>query len=98
MSPEQIAGKKVDGRSDMFSLAVMLYQLLCGRLPFEGDSLAALMFKITNEKHQSIKRVRPELPACVSTILNRAMQKELDKRYASTGQMVKELHKCREQG
>ncbi|MDH5184445.1 MAG: protein kinase, partial [Gammaproteobacteria bacterium] len=49
MSPEQIAGKKVDGRSDMFSLAVMLYQLLCGRLPFEGDSLAALMFKITNE-------------------------------------------------
>ncbi|MDH5360498.1 MAG: protein kinase [Gammaproteobacteria bacterium] len=97
MSPEQIAGKRVDGRSDMFSLAVMVYQLLCGRLPFEGDSLAALMFKITNEKHQSIKRVRPELPACISTILNKAMQKEVDKRFASTGQMAKELHKCREQ-
>lgn len=98
MSPEQIAGKKVDGRSDMFSLAVMIYQLLSGRLPFEGDSLAALMFKITNEKHQSIRRVRPELPMCISTILNKALQKEVDKRYASTGHMVKELHKCREQG
>ena len=97
MSPEQIAGKKVDGRSDMFSLAVMLYQLLCGRLPFEGDSLAALMFKITNEKHQSIKRVRPELPPCVSTILNKALQKEIDKRFTNTGQMAKELQKCREQ-
>lgn len=97
MSPEQIAGKKVDGRSDMFSLAVMVYQLLTGRLPFEGDSLAALMFKITNEKHQSIRRVRSELPMCISTILNKALQKEVDKRYASTGHMAKELHKCREQ-
>ena len=98
MSPEQIAGKRVDGRSDMFSLAVMVYQLLCGRLPFEGDSLAALMFKITNEKHQSIRRVRSELPMCISTILNKSLQKEADKRYASTGHMAKELRKCREQG
>ena len=97
MSPEQIAGKKVDGRSDMFSLAVMVYQLLCGRLPFDGDSLAALMFKITNEKHQSIKRIRPELPPCISTILNKAMQKEVEKRFTSSGQMARELHKCRDQ-
>jgi serine/threonine protein kinase len=96
MSPEQIAGKKVDGRSDEFSLAVTLYQLLCGQLPFEGDSLAALMFKITNEKHTSIRRVRGDLPPCVSTILNRAMHKERDKRYDTAGEFANDLRKCRD--
>jgi len=96
MSPEQIAGKKVDGRSDEFSLAVTLYQLLCGHLPFEGDSLAALMFKITNEKHPSIRRIRGDLPPCISTILNRAMQKEREKRYDTAGELANDLRKCRE--
>jgi serine/threonine-protein kinase len=96
MSPEQIAGKKVDGRSDEFSLAVTLYQLLCGQLPFEGDSLAALMFKITNEKHTSIRRVRSDLPPCVSTILNKAMQKEREKRYDTAGELANDLRKCRD--
>jgi len=96
MSPEQIAGKKVDGRSDEFSLAVTLYQLLCGQLPFEGDSLAALMFKITNEKHPSIRRIRTDLPPCISTILNKAMQKERDKRYDTAGEFANDLRKCRE--
>jgi serine/threonine protein kinase len=49
MSPEQLAGKKIDGRSDLFSLGVMLFQMSCGKLPFEGDSMAQLMFKIANE-------------------------------------------------
>jgi serine/threonine-protein kinase len=49
MSPEQLAGKRIEGRSDLFSLAVSLYQLLSGRLPFEGESMAQLMFKISNE-------------------------------------------------
>ncbi|MBD3610320.1 MAG: protein kinase [Gammaproteobacteria bacterium] len=96
MSPEQISGKRVDGRSDIFSLAVMMYLLLSGRLPFEGDSLAALMFKIANEKHLSIRRVRDDLPACISTILNKALQKELDKRYETAGQFAQAIRKCRE--
>ena len=49
MSPEQLSGKKVDGRSDLFSLGVTMYQLLAGQLPFQADSMATLMFKIANE-------------------------------------------------
>ena len=63
MSPEQLAGKKIDGRSDLFSLAVSLYQMLCGRLPFDGDSMAQLMFKIANEPAPDILQFNPQLRA-----------------------------------
>src|SRR5690606_27974462 len=61
MSPEQLSGKKIDGRSDLFSLGVMLYQLVTGKLPFQGDSMATLMYKIANEPHRDIAELRPEL-------------------------------------
>ncbi|MGV2480554.1 UNVERIFIED_CONTAM: protein kinase, partial [Salmonella enterica subsp. enterica serovar Weltevreden] len=64
MSPEQLAGKKIDGRSDLFSLGVMLFQMVCGRLPFEGDSMAQLMFRIANEQHPDIRDLRPDVPDC----------------------------------
>jgi serine/threonine protein kinase len=59
MSPEQLAGKKIDGRSDLFSLGVMLFQMASGKLPFEGDSMAQLMFKIANEPHPPIRELNP---------------------------------------
>ncbi len=59
MSPEQIAGHKVDGRSDLYSLGVMLFQLLTGKLPFRGDSMAQLMFKIANESAPDVRTLRP---------------------------------------
>src|SRR4030095_11982646 len=59
MSPEQLAGKRIEGRSDLFSLAVSLYQLLSGRLPFEGESMAQLMFKIANEPPVDILTYNP---------------------------------------
>ena len=62
MSPEQLAGKKVDGRSDLFSLGVMLYQMLCGSLPFKAESMASLMFKITNEEAADVRTIRSEVP------------------------------------
>lgn len=96
MSPEQLAGNKVDGRSDLFSLGVTMYQLLCGELPFIADSLASLMYKIANEKHPDIRMFRPELPACVSQIINKALHKEAAGRFQSGSQMAKALLRCRE--
>jgi len=96
MSPEQLAGKKVDGRSDLFSLGVMMFQMMTGRLPFQGDSMATLMYKIANEEHPSADSVRPDLPRCVSIIINRTLAKERKKRYQTGEQMASDIGKCRQ--
>jgi len=97
MSPEQLAGKKVDGRSDLFSLGVMFYQLLCGELPFRGDSMAALMFMIANEPHPDISRYRAELvkkAACLFPIIDKILDKSPDKRYQTGGELLTDLRNC----
>jgi CHASE2 domain-containing sensor protein/tRNA A-37 threonylcarbamoyl transferase component Bud32 len=81
MSPEQLAGKKVDGRSDLFSLGIMLYQMLSGSLPFKADSMASLMFKITNEEAADIRTIRAEIPEALATVVNKALIKDVDHRY-----------------
>jgi serine/threonine-protein kinase len=81
MSPEQLAGKKIEGRSDLFSLGVSLYQLLCGRLPFEGESMAQLMYKIANEAPADILAVNPKVPAGLVAFLHRALSKNPDERF-----------------
>jgi eukaryotic-like serine/threonine-protein kinase len=83
MSPEQLAGKRIEGRSDLFSLAVTLYQLLCGKLPFEGESMAQLMFRIANEPPGDIRAVRPDVPAGLVLFLERALAKNPDERFQS---------------
>ncbi|MBL1278570.1 MAG: protein kinase [Ectothiorhodospiraceae bacterium] len=97
MSPEQIAGKKVDGRSDLFSLGVTLYQLFTGYLPFEGDSLTSLMYQITHEKPKGIRKLRPELPTCMTRLINKALEKETDKRFATGQAMADAIKRCYEQ-
>jgi len=83
MSPEQLAGKKIEGRSDLFSLAVSLYQLLSGRLPFEGESMAQLMYKIANEPPTDILSVNPSVPPALVAFLDRALAKNPDERFQS---------------
>jgi len=81
MSPEQLQGKKIDGRSDLFSLAVSLYQLVCGKLPFEGDSMAQLMYRIANEHAPDILQYQPSLPPALVAFLDKAMSKDAGERY-----------------
>ena len=94
MSPEQLAGKKIDGRSDLFSLGVMLYQMASGKLPFEGDSMAQLMFRIANEPHPDVRGVNPALPDCVVAIIDKALTKDPDTRYQTGAEFAKDVRTC----
>ena len=94
MSPEQLAGNKIEGASDLFSLGVSMYQLLCGKLPFYGDSMAQLMFRIASEPHIDIMTVRSDVPACVADIINKALSKKVAERYQSGAEMAEEIRKC----
>lgn len=94
VSPEQVAGQNVDGRSDLFSLGVTLYQLVSGRLPFEDVSRAHLMFKIAHEPHADVRTYNPKLPACVVAIINKALVKDPESRLRSGDMMAKALRLC----
>src|SRR6185369_17834936 len=71
MSPEQLTGAHVDGRSDLFSFGVMLYELITGRTPFTGDSLATLMYQIANAPTPDIRKQRADIPAELVTVVRR---------------------------
>jgi CHASE2 domain-containing sensor protein len=94
MSPEQLAGKKIEGPSDLFSLGVTLYQMACGKLPFDGDSMAQLMFHIANEPHTDILSIRPDLPPCLVAIINRSLAKQVAERYTTGAEMAEALRQC----
>jgi len=93
MSPEQLAGKKVDGRSDLYSLGVMLYQMLVGLLPFRGDSMAELMYKIANEEAVDVLIIRPELPKQLSAVIARALNKLPQARYQTGEEFAADVRK-----
>jgi len=91
MSPEQLAGQHIDGRSDLYSLGVMLFQLLTGALPFRADSMAALMYQIANQSAPDVWTLRPELPAEVADALARSLSKVPGERYQTGAELAAEL-------
>jgi len=91
MSPEQFSGEKVDGRSDIFSLGTTMYQLLTGELPFHGENPAALMNQILNVPHPDPRQFNPKILKPLVLILNKAMEKDRDKRYQRAIQLATHL-------
>jgi eukaryotic-like serine/threonine-protein kinase len=94
MSPEQIAGKKVDGRSDLFSLGVVLYELLSGEKPFNGDSIATLMYNITSSPPPSIKEFSPDIPDKMLPIIEKLLVKDVEARYQTGKSLADDLVAC----
>lgn len=91
MSPEQIAGKKVDGRSDIFSLGVVLFEMLTGQKPFKGQDMTSLMYQIAKEKHSPVRSFNPHVPPVIEKIIDRALEKDVEVRYARAGLMAEHL-------
>lgn len=83
MSPEQLQGRELTGRSDLFSLAVAFFQLLTSQLPFRADSMPALMLKIVQDPHPRLCAVRPDLPGIFDRFFDRALAKDPGDRFAS---------------
>jgi len=93
MSPEQVAGKKIDGRSDIFSLGVVLFEMLTGQKAFISDDITSLMFQIAKEKHTSVRKFNPKIPLIVEKIIDKALIKDVKKRYQNAGLIAEHLRK-----
>jgi tetratricopeptide (TPR) repeat protein len=87
MSPEQALGDKVDGRSDLFSTGAVLYELLTGHKPFEADSTPSVLFQVVHRQPPPVRRWAPDVPTGIVAVVNRALDKDRDKRFASAGDM-----------
>jgi serine/threonine-protein kinase len=91
MAPEQMAGRRIDGRADLYSLGVMVFQLLCGRLPFEAPTMAGLLAAIAQEPAPDVRSLRPELPEALAQVVALALEKRPELRYADGDQMAHDL-------
>lgn len=97
MSPEQLSGKPLDGRSDLFSLGTTLYQLTTGELPFEGDSMASLMFNISQTTPKTAIEINPKLPQAISNIIQKLLEKDAQARYQHGQALAADLQSCLQQ-
>ena len=96
MSPEQVQGKEVDHRSDLYSLGVTFYHMLAGVPPFHAETAVALALKHVSEKPLSLARHRPDLPRPLVALVMKLMAKSPGDRYASAGEMLKDLARVKE--
>jgi serine/threonine protein kinase len=91
MSPESIRGEKVDGRADIWAVGGTLYEILTYTKPFQGDSITAVMFAILSQEPKGLRKLRPELPVELESVICRALQKEPTERYQSMAELLTDL-------
>ncbi len=95
MSPEQVKGRAVDGRTDIFSLGVMFYEMITGEKPFPGESITTVIYKIVNEEPVPPRTIDPTIHPGISAAVMRALAKEPEDRYQSCHEFLENLRNYR---
>ena len=91
MSPEQARGEEVDHRTDIWSLGIVMYEMLSSKLPFMGNREASILYSVVHEEPKRIKDIKPDIPPEVEKIISRAMNKKPESRFSSSAEMSKDL-------
>ena len=94
MSPEQVDGQTLDGRSDLFSLGIVLYELLSGDKPFKGDNISAIIHAVTHSAHPPLAELKQDIPPCCQAIVDQLLAKEPHQRFDSAAQLSKAIETC----